>query len=250
MHNKFEQSFLKGDFLKVLVVGASGATGRLVVDKLLSQGVEVNAIVRSLDSLPENPNLLKIQSSVHELSSEEMKRYVKGCGAVVSCLGHNLTFKGMFGMPRLLVTETIECICSAIQSNNADRPTKVILMNTTGNSNRDIPEKPPLSQRIVVAILRALLPPHLDNEKAADFLRTKIGQNNKTIEWVAVRPDALTDETEITEYDVYPSPVRNAIFDSGATSRINVGSFMAELILDESTWLKWKGHMPVIYNHA
>ena len=66
----------------------------------------------------------------------------------------------------------------------------------------------------------------------------------------AVRPDALTDETEITEYDVYPSPVRNAIFDSGATSRINVGSFMAELILDESTWLKWKGHMPVIYNHA
>jgi hypothetical protein len=234
--------------LKVLVVGASGATGRLVVDKLLSQGVEVRAIVRSLDSLPDNPNLLKIQSSIHELSSAEMKGHVKGCDAVVSCLGHNLTFNGMFGMPRLLVTDTISCICNAIKSNNAERPTKVILMNTTGNSNRDIPEKPPLSQRIVIALLRVLLPPHLDNEKAADFLRTEIGQNDKAIEWVAVRPDALTDE-EATEYDVYPSPIRNAIFDSGATSRINVGSFMVELILNESTWLKWKGHMPVIYNH-
>jgi len=94
------------------------------------------------------------------------------------------------------------------------------------------------------------LPPHVDNENAADFLRTQIGQNDKAIEWVAVRPDALTDEKEVTEYNVHTSPIRNAIFDSGATSRINVGNFMAELILNESTWLKWKGRMPVVYNHA
>jgi hypothetical protein len=121
-------------------------------------------------------------------------------------------------------------------------------MNTTGNSNRDIPEVPPLSQRIVVSILRVLLSPHTDKEKAADFLRTKIGQNNNAIEWLAVRPDALIDEEEVTEYDVYASPIRNAIFDSGATSRINVANFMAELILIESIWAKWKGKMPVIYN--
>ena len=35
--------------MKVLVVGASGATGRLVVEQLLRQGIEVRAIVRSLD---------------------------------------------------------------------------------------------------------------------------------------------------------------------------------------------------------
>ncbi|WP_135622400.1 NAD(P)H-binding protein [Candidatus Reidiella endopervernicosa] len=35
--------------MKVLVVGASGATGGHVVDQLLSQGIEVNAIVRSFD---------------------------------------------------------------------------------------------------------------------------------------------------------------------------------------------------------
>ncbi len=236
--------------MKVLVVGASGATGRLVVEQLLSRGVEVNAIVRSLDALPENPNLFKIQASVHNLTSSEMATHIKDCNAVVSCLGHNLTFKGMFGKPRLLVTDTVQCICCAIRSNDIESAVKVILMNTTGNSNRDIPETPPLSQRIVVSIVRTLLPPHVDNEKAADFLRTKIGQNDKAIEWVAVRPDALTDEKEVTEYDVHTSPIRNAIFDSGATSRINVGNFMTELILNESTWSKWKGHMPVIYNHA
>ncbi len=236
--------------MKVLVVGASGATGRLVVNQLLSRGAEVCAIVRSLDALPDMPNLYKIQASVHNLTSIEMATHLKDCNAVVSCLGHNLTFKGMFGKPRLLVTDTLQCICRAIKSNATDDAVKVILMNTTGNSNRDIPETPPLSQRIVIAILRALLPPHVDNENAADFLRTQIGQYDKDIEWVAVRPDALTNEKEVTDYNVCISPIRNAIFDSGATSRINVGNFMAELILNESTWLKWKGQMPVVYNHA
>jgi NAD(P)-dependent dehydrogenase (short-subunit alcohol dehydrogenase family) len=234
--------------MKVLVVGASGATGKLVVSQLLSRGVEVTAIVRSLDSLPDNANLLKIKASVHDLTDAEMASHLKGCSAVVSCLGHNLTFKGMFGKPRWLVTDTVQCICRAISANNIGSTVKVILMNTTGNSNRDIPEVPPLSQRIVVSILRVLLSPHADNEKAADFLRTKIGQNNNAIEWLAVRPDALTDEEEVTQYDVHASPIRNAIFDSGATSRINVANFMAELILTESMWAKWKGKMPVIYN--
>jgi hypothetical protein len=234
--------------MKVLVVGASGATGRLVVKQLLSQGVAVTAIVRSLDSLPDNADLLKIEASVHNLTGTEMGSHLKDCNAVVSCLGHNLTFKGMFGKPRWLVTDTVQCICNAISTNNIGSAVKVILMNTTGNSNRDIPEVPPLSQRIVVSILRVLLSPHADNEKAADFLRTKIGQNNNAIEWLAVRPDALTDEEEVTEYDVHASPIRNAIFDSGATSRINVANFMTELILTESLWSKWKGGMPVIYN--
>ena len=236
--------------MKVLVVGASGATGRHVVDQLLDQGVEVNAIVRSLDALPDNPNLNKTQDSVHNLTDSDMSKHIKDCDAVVSCLGHNLTFKGMFGKPRLLVTDTIRCICRAIKFNNTGSVVKVILMNTSGNSNGDIPETPPLSQRFVIAILRVMLPPHVDNEKAADYLRTQIGQNDKTIEWVAIRPDALTDENEVTEYDVQTSPIRNAIFDSGATSRINVGNFMAELIINENTWLKWKGKMPVVYNHA
>ncbi|MGR6873797.1 NAD(P)-dependent oxidoreductase [Pseudomonas sp. HK3] len=234
--------------MKVLIVGASGATGRLAVDQLLAQGVQVRAIVRSLDALPEHPSLHKIQASVYEIALAEMVEHVRDCSAVISCLGHNLTFKGMFGHPRLLVTNVLIRICDAIKLSNGSDAVKVILMNTSGNSNRDIPEKAPLSQRIVISLLRCLLPPHVDNENAADYLRTQIGQSDAFIQWVAVRPDALIDEGAVTAYDVHESPIRNPIFDSGQTSRINVANFMAELVSDESKWLKWKGHMPVIYN--
>jgi hypothetical protein len=90
----------------------------------------------------------------------------------------------------------------------------------------------------------------VDNEKAADYLRTSIGQNDRAIEWTAVRPDNLIDEENVTEYKVHTSPIRSAIFNAGRTSRINVGHFMADLITDDNTWNKWKGQMPVIYNVA
>jgi hypothetical protein len=65
---------------------------------------------------------------------------------------------------------------------------------------------------------------------------------------VVVRPDNLINEDIVTEYEVYPSPTRSAIFDAGKTSRINVGHFMAELITNNDLWNRWKGQMPVIYN--
>jgi hypothetical protein len=139
-------------------------------------------------------------------------------------------------------------LCRAIKENKPEAPVKFVLMNTTGNSNRDLPEQISFGQKCVIWLLRLLLPPHVDNEKAADYLRTEIGQNDSNIEWAAVRPDNLINEDEATEYEKYPSPVRSAIFDAGTTSRINAGHFMAELITDNDTWIKWKGQMPVIYN--
>ena len=121
-------------------------------------------------------------------------------------------------------------------------------MNTSGNSNRDLSETISFGQQCVIWLLHWLLPPHIDNEEAADFLRTKIGQDDSTIEWVAVRPDGLVDEEEVTEYEIHPSPTRSAIFDAGTVSRANVGAFMARLITDHDLWMKWKGQMPVIYS--
>lgn len=121
-------------------------------------------------------------------------------------------------------------------------------MNTTGNRNGDLSEAVSLAQHAVLMLLRLLLPPHVDNEKAADFLRQEIGQDNSFIEWVAVRPDGLVDESKVSEYELHPSPTRSAIFNTGKTSRINVAHVMAQLILDDPLWAQWKGEMPVIYN--
>jgi hypothetical protein len=121
-------------------------------------------------------------------------------------------------------------------------------MNTAGNSNRDLNEPVSFRERSVIGILRLTLPPHADNEKAADYLRVKIGQNNPYIEWAAVRPDTLINEDSVIEYSVHASLISSAIFNPGQTSRINVGHFMARLIIDDEIWKKWKGQMPVIYN--
>ncbi len=238
--------------MTTLVVGASGATGRQLVEQLLRLEQHVKVIVRSPDKLPEswknNERLSIIHASVLELSDAEMIQYVQGCDAVASCLGHNMTWKGIYGHPRRLVTDTVRRLTNAITANEPAKPIKYLLMNTTGNRNRDINEPISVGQKCVIGLLRLLLPPHVDNENAADFLRTKVGQNNRYIEWVAVRPDDLVNEEEVTEYDLYPSPTRSAIFDAGKTSRINVGHFMAHLITDDSAWNQWKGQMPVIYN--
>ena len=237
-----------------LVVGATGATGRLLVKQLLDRGQQVRVIVRSPDSLPDDirnhANLSVIQASILDLSDAEMVQHVNGCDAVASCLGHNITFKGMYGQPRKLVTDATRRLCTAIKANQPPAPVKFVLMNTVGNSNRDIPEKVSPAQGIVLGLIRLLVPPQVDNEQAADYLRTQIGQHDGIIEWVVVRPDSLLDETEVTEYELHPSPTRSAIFDPGKTSRINVGHFMAELIVNDDLWAKWKGQMPVIYNKA
>lgn len=65
-----------------------------------------------------------------------------------------------------------------------------------------------------------------------------------------VRPDTLLDESEGSEYAVYASPIRSAVFNAGKSSRINLGHFMADLMTDDVLWHKWKGQMPVIYNKA
>ncbi len=238
--------------MTTLVVGASGATGRLLVQQLLERGEHVKIIVRSAENLPAeitgHSNLSITLASVLDLSDDQMAKHVSGCDAVASCLGHNLRFRALFGPPYRLVTDAVRRLCSGVSASRPTAPVKFVLMNTTGNSNRDLDEQISLGQKCVIGLLRLLLPPHADNENAADYLRTEIGQNDGTVEWAVVRPDTLTDATEPTNFTVHDSPIRSAIFDAGVTSRINVAVFMADLIVDNRTWTQWQGKMPVIYN--
>ena len=87
--------------MTILVVGATGATGQCLVAQLLERGHHVKAIVRAPHKLPDvlrqNNRLTVIEATVLDLSDAEMKEHVQGCDAVASCLGHTLSFKGLFG---------------------------------------------------------------------------------------------------------------------------------------------------------
>jgi len=237
--------------MTTLVVGASGATGRKLVEQLLDRGEDVRVIVRSpeklLEGIKDHGNLSVTQASVLDLSDADLARHVSGCDAVASCLGHNISLRGVFGPPFRLVTEATRRLCDAIKTNSPEKPTRFVLMNTVAVTNRDLDEPRSLFHRFVIWLVSLLVPPQADNEQAADHLRTKV-QEDGVIEWAVVRPDALLDESEVSEYEVHPSPTRSGVTNPGSTSRINVGHFMAELITDDETWSRWKGQMPAIYN--
>ena len=88
----------------ILVLGATGNTGRLVVGQLLLQNQNVKAMVRSKERfhavVEKVPNLTVIEETVLDMQDSDLDDAVRGCDAVVSCLGHNITFKGIYGQPR------------------------------------------------------------------------------------------------------------------------------------------------------
>ncbi|MGF1507878.1 MAG: NAD(P)-dependent oxidoreductase [Myxococcota bacterium] len=238
--------------MTTLVVGATGATGRCLVQHLLGRGQRVRAIVRSKERMPDairrHPELSLIEASLLELKEDELRDAVAGSGAIASCLGHNLSLRGVFGPPHRLVSDATQRLCQAARHVVSTSPIRFVLMNSAGVQNRSLNESASRRERVVLGLLRLFLPPHADNEAAAEYLRTKIGPDDAAIEWVVVRPDSLFDADEVSPYTLHASPERSALFDPGKTSRINVGHFMAELITQDEVWSRWKGQMPVLYD--
>lgn len=236
--------------MKVLVLGASGATGKLVVQNLLKRKIKVQAVIRESANIPQNmmedENLEIIKGNISQFDNLKIQAILKDSDSVICCLGHNLSFKGMFGPPYKLVSGTIKKVIDAIQSQSGNK--KLILMSTTAYTNKKIGEKNTLGEKIIFALLKIFLQPHNDNMVAANYLVNNIAEKS-SFSWVAVRPDSLIDEENESDYEVHDQKVRSPIFDPGKTSRINVSHFMVELITNNNLWDKWNNKTPVIYNN-
>lgn len=236
--------------MKVLVLGGTGATGRFVVKQLLGKDYEVVAITRSKEKMnsiiPEGDKFQIIEGDFISMGHGTLKELLSECSGAISCLGHNLTLKGIYGKPRKLVRDSVKKVYEIFNELSDGNTRKIVLMNTTGNRNKAAGEKHSFGETLVTGIIRGLLPPHSDNEEAAGYLQ-KAGLNDR-VQWVAVRPDSLVDSDIVTDYEVFTSPVRSPIFDPGKTFRINVADFMVQLYDSQELWEQWKGELPVIYN--
>jgi nucleoside-diphosphate-sugar epimerase len=235
--------------MKALVLGASGATGKLVVQQLLKKNIRVRVVVRESAIIPnqisDDKSIEVVKGNINDFEIVKIKDIVKDCDSVICCLGHNINFKGILGPPHKLVFNTVVKIIEALQSREPNA--KFILMSTTAYTNRKTGEVNTFGEKIVFSLLKVLLPPHKDNMLAADYLVYNIGSKTN-VDWIAVRPDSLFDEANVSEYKVYNNKIRSAIFNSGKTSRINVSNFMVELITNGQLWQEWKHKTPVIYN--
>lgn len=73
--------------MRIAVLGASGATGRLLVGEALDSGLEVVALARDPRRVPvaDRPGLTKVAADVHDPDS--IARAVAGCEVLLSGLG-------------------------------------------------------------------------------------------------------------------------------------------------------------------
>jgi hypothetical protein len=237
----------------VLLLGGTGRTGGRVLKQLLDRGVDVRAIVRSAGRLPEgvagHPGLTVIEADLLSMSDDELRRHVAGCDAVISCLGHNIDLKGVFGPPRDLVTQAVSRVCGAIEALRPSEPIKFILMSTVSVNRPDRADtRRGAGERALVAVLRGLVPPARDNQTAADFLLEYVGTDSPFIGWVVIRPDTLVDG-DVTGYALHEGIV-SSLAKPDDTSRANVAHFMCELVTEPAAWRAWQGKVPVIVNAA
>ena len=233
----------------VLLLGGTGRTGRRVLHELLERGVAVRAVVRSAARLPagvvHDPRLTVVEADLTTLPDEELRRLLAGCGAVVSCLGHSVSLGGVFGPPRDLVARTVERLCDAAAALRPAEPARLVLMSSVSvNRPRRADARRGAGERAFLGLVRAVLPPARDNQRAADVLALRIGDGHPSVAWVVVRPDSLVDG-EASAYATHEGIVAS-LSRPAKTRMSNAAHFMAELVTDDAAWRRWRGQMPVI----
>ena len=235
----------------VLLVGGTGRTGSRVLVQLLNRGINVRIIVRSVQKLPkeiaERTNLTVVEADLLSLGDGELRRLLQGCDAVISCLGHVLSLKGIWGPPHDLVTKITVRLCQGIEAIHPVNPVHYILMSSVSvNHPADLETRRGMFEKAFVWLIRCLLPPANDNQKAANYLYHCIGMTHPYIQWTAVRPDSLL-EGDVSDYTLNEGLV-NSLFAPGSTTIANVAHFMCDLVVDPKVWQAWNGKFPVIVN--
>jgi putative NADH-flavin reductase len=206
---------------KILVLGATGGTGRLIVGQALERGHEVTALVRS----PEKASRLKgAKLIVGDVRDENVQREaLKGQDAVVSALG---TPASPFREVTLLSTAT-RALVRAMKAEHVSR-----LVCITGIGAGDSAGHGSL-------LFDNVIFPLLLKKVYADKDRQETIVRNSGLDWILVRPSVLNDK-----------PGRGSVraladlssFHGGGISRADVATF----VLDQLHADAWLHRSPLI----
>ena len=220
-----------------------------MLTQLLERGVPVRAVVRSAERLPAgaagNPLLAVVEADLMARPIDRLAADLDGCSTVISCLGHTISFRGVFGQPRNLVEQAVHSIRRAAETRDNATALRLILMSSVSVNQPDQADaRRGRGERAALAVMRRVLPPARDNQRAADWLAHEVGPADSGLEWVAVRPDVL-HEGESLGYTVHEGLV-TSLFAPGHTRRAAVAQFMCDLATDDALWQRWRGRMPAI----
>lgn len=171
--------------MRVAIFGASGRTGRPLVEQALAAEYDVRVLVRDPSRFPvRHGRLAVIRGDV--LDAAKVNEAVAGTDAVLSALGHTKT------SPKDVQTRGTENIVAAMKKHGVRR-----FVSLTGAGVRDPRDEPKLVDRAITFLLERLQPDVLQ-----DGVRHSEVIKRSDLDWVIVRGPRLTEGPRKGEYRV------------------------------------------------
>jgi uncharacterized protein YbjT (DUF2867 family) len=171
--------------MKVLVIGATGGSGRAAVDELLLRGHEVTAFSRHAATLGKVPGRLRaVNGDATDLAAVD--RVVRGQEAVIVTLGISenalrVRLLGASGTPMDVRSRGTRNVITAMRQHAVG---KLVVQTTYGvGATRD--QLPPLYRLLYWLVLR---PQIADTEQQERAVRAS------GLDWVIAQPVSLTDD--------------------------------------------------------
>jgi len=167
---------------KILIVGASGGTGRQLVTQALERGYSVTALVRNPSRLQlEHPQLTVVQGDVLDRASVD--KAMPGQDAVLSALGHKKFF-----YPTRILSEGTQNILQSMEAHGVPRfvcETSLGLGNSAGS----------LGLYSTLFVIPLILPFYFWDKTRQE---RSIAQSNR--DWIIVRPGSLDNASKRGRY--------------------------------------------------
>jgi putative NADH-flavin reductase len=160
---------------RILIIGASGGTGRQLVAQALERGCAVTALVRDPSRLPlEHPRLTVVQGDVLDPASVEGA--MRGQEAVLCALGHK-----QYLLPSTVLSEGTRNILRAMEAQGVRRLVCETSLGIGDSAGR-------LGLSYTFFVVPVVLPFYFWDKTRQE--RTIAGSR---ADWVIVRPGVLTD---------------------------------------------------------
>jgi putative NADH-flavin reductase len=171
--------------MKLAIFGATGRTGRPLLEQALRDGYEVVALVRNPAKLAiQNPELTVVQGDV--TNQVDVDKVVQGSDAVISVIGQSKD------SPRDLQTVAINHIIAAMNKYGVRR-----LVSLTGAGVDDPHDRPKLANHLIKLALK-MMSGHVlrDAENHAEAIK------KSNLDWVIVRGPMLNEGPYTGKYRV------------------------------------------------
>jgi uncharacterized protein YbjT (DUF2867 family) len=205
--------------MKILVLGATGGTGRLIVSDAVAKGHSVVALVRSAAGA-DLPGAELIEGDVRDDST--LGRALDGCKAVVSALGTGMGFREVN-----LLTEATRALIPVMTRSGVRR---LVCMSALGVGD---------SRGHGGFVFDRLFQPLLLRQAYKDKDRQEVAIRASSLDWVIVRPAMLTD-------DPAQGSVRTVINLAGISGGKIARADVARFVVDQLTTDAWLRRTPVI----